>query len=75
LVRQAVSEFDGYFLFDAVPYGAYRLRLSPASAAALVAEGELGVSFRVDRKNVTARLGQVRIAARAESPEQLATKP
>jgi hypothetical protein len=75
VLRQTVSEFDGYFLFDSVPYGAYRLRLGAASAAALEAEGELGVSLRVDRKNVTARLGQVRIVARETGPARLATGP
>jgi hypothetical protein len=75
VVRQTASEFDGYFLFDSVPYGTYRLRLGPASAAALAAKGELGVSLRVDRKNVTARLGMVRIAAADEPLKRIATGP
>ena len=34
VVRQVQSDFDGYVLFDAVPYGDYRLRIGAASAAA-----------------------------------------
>lgn len=75
VVRQTVSEFDGYFLFDTVPYGEYRLRLGAASAAALRAAGELGVSFRIGRDSASARLGKVRIAAAAGPPTQVAAGP
>lgn len=34
VVKTALSEYDGYFLFEGVPYGRYTLRIAPASAAA-----------------------------------------
>lgn len=55
------TEFDGYFLFDRVPYGDYRVRLGKASAEAIGARGELGTQIRIDRKTPTARIGQLRL--------------
>lgn len=60
---RALSEFDGYFLFDRVPYGEYRLRVSAASAAALGARAELGTALRVDRAGPTVRVGLLRLEA------------
>ena len=75
VVRQTVSEYDGYFLFDSIPYGDYRLRLGAASAAALRADGELGVHLKLGRESASTRLGKVRIATAAEPPAKLATAP
>ncbi|MGH6786016.1 MAG: MSCRAMM family protein [Novosphingobium sp.] len=75
VAARTVSEFDGYFLFDSVPYGDYRLRLAPASAAALRAAGELGVALKLGRESASARLGKVRIAANPAPPAKLATAP
>lgn len=55
------SEYDGYFLFDSVPYGHYDLRLTEASATALGVSRELGLSVRVNRESPTARAGTVRL--------------
>ena len=59
--QRAQTEFDGYVLFDRVPYGEYRLRLTAASAAALGARTDLGVGARIDRARPSARLGTLRI--------------
>lgn len=61
VVRQVQSDFDGYVLFDAVPYGDYRLRVGAASAAALAVRTELDAAFRIDRSNPSLRLGRIRL--------------
>lgn len=61
VIAQAVSEFDGYFLFDQVPYGEYRLQLSQQSATALGVPRSTGFSLRLDRASPTARAGRVRL--------------
>ncbi len=63
VAARAVSEFDGYVLFDLIPYGAYRLRIAPASAAALGVKPELGAAIRIDRAHGTVRIGTVRLQA------------
>lgn len=73
VMRQVQSDFDGYLLFDTVPYGEYRLRLGAASAAALGVKAELGLAFRIDRANPSLRLGRIRLQAMA--PIQVAAAP
>lgn len=63
VVATTVSEYDGFFLFDRVPYGSYRLRLSAAVARQLQAAGELADRIVVGRANEIARLGLVRLEA------------
>ena len=58
------SEYDGYFLFDRVPYGDYRLRVGSASAMAIGARGDLDVALRLDRAKPTMHLGKVRAEPR-----------
>jgi hypothetical protein len=65
----ARTDFDGFFLFERVPYGDYRLRVSAESAAAAGIAPDLGVSLKVTTEHPVARLGsiqarlQTRIAA------------
>lgn len=61
VIRHGQSDFDGYLLFDAVPYGAYALRVGAASAAALRVSGELTGPLRIDRAQPSQRLGRVRL--------------
>ncbi|MEY4237884.1 MAG: hypothetical protein RL339_485 [Pseudomonadota bacterium] len=61
VVRQVQSDFDGYVLFDSVPYGDYRLRIGAASAAALGVKADLGGALRIDRANPSLRLGRIRL--------------
>ncbi|MEA3079608.1 MAG: hypothetical protein QOF05_1016, partial [Sphingomonadales bacterium] len=69
----ARTDFDGFFLFERVPYGAYRLRVNGASAGAAGIASDLGVSLQVTTEHSIVRLGSIqaqlqpRIAA-AELP-------
>ena len=69
----ARTDFDGFFLFERVPYGAYRLRVSGASAGAAGIVSDLRVSLQVTTERSIVRLGSIqaqlqpRIAA-AELP-------
>jgi hypothetical protein len=71
VVKTTRSEYDGFFLFEFVPYGSYRLRVAALSAnvigveVALPGLAELGkASGSVDLGIVTARAAQ-RIASNA----------
>jgi predicted aspartyl protease len=56
----AQSDFDGYFLFDKVPYGHYNVRIAVSSAKAIHAEIDLGASATVSGDKPTVRLGALR---------------
>lgn len=73
VVRQVQSDFDGYVLFDAVPYGDYNLRVGAASAAALGVKPDLGAVLRIDRANPSLRLGRIRLQILATA--QVAAAP
>jgi hypothetical protein len=66
----ARSDFDGFFLFESVPYGKYKLRLAKLSAAAIGVPIELGINATLDRNRPSLRLGEV--AAGAPLPFRLA---
>ena len=77
VAARAMSEYDGFFLFDRVAYGAYRLRLAPDSAKALgvlgQAMGDLATGVEVNPDRTIDRLGTIRLRepttiARARSP-------
>lgn len=61
VLLRAVSDFDGYLLFDSVPYGDYRLRLGKDTAAELQLPQDLGGAMRVDGRSPSLRLGRVRL--------------
>ena len=63
VVARAVSEFDGYVLFDSIPYGAYRLRIAPAAAGTLGVRSELGTAVKIDRAHGSVRIGTIRLEA------------
>ncbi|MFM2301834.1 MAG: hypothetical protein RLZZ84_1570 [Pseudomonadota bacterium] len=71
VLQRAASEFDGYVLFDAVPYGDYRLQLTAATAAAQGLRPVLAANIRIDRAHPSARLGRVRLEL-APLPSQVA---
>ena len=60
----ARSDFDGFFLFERVPYGRYTLRIGPASAAAVKIATTLGVSLEVTPEHNVVRLGAIQPAPR-----------
>ena len=76
-VETARTDFDGFFLFDRVPYGEYRLRVSAASAGAAKIVSELGVSFKVTTDHPVVRLGsiQARLQPRIASADLPAATP
>ena len=57
----AVSEFDGFFLFQRVPYGTYRLRIAGGAARTLSVERELAASVVISREQDVARIGVRRL--------------
>ncbi len=59
VIRETRTEFDGFFLFDGVPYGNYRLRIEKLSAQALRVSPAVGKSAIVDDDNQVARMGAV----------------
>jgi hypothetical protein len=75
-----ISEYDGFFLFDRVPYGSYRLRLSAAVARKLQVRDALAPAVTLGRESDIARLGVIRLegggmtVARADTPAP-ATEP
>jgi len=73
----ARSDFDGFFLFERVPYGSYRLRVSAASSAAAGIVSDLGVSLKVTTEHSIVRLGsiQARMQARIAAAEMPVATP
>lgn len=67
---QAVSDFDGYLLFDSVPYGDYRLRVDQKVAAMLGVRPEFLGALRIDAGQPSLRLGRVRLEAQPLPAQQ-----
>ncbi|WP_336985252.1 carboxypeptidase regulatory-like domain-containing protein [Altererythrobacter aquiaggeris] len=63
VVAQTVSEYDGFFLFDRVPYGAYSLRLKAADAKVLEVATSLSSPFILGKGMDLKRLGTIRMRA------------
>ena len=63
VAASVLSEFDGYFMFDRVPYGTYRLQLSAGAARALGAARDLGKMAVLSKDTSEARLGVLRLRA------------
>ena len=59
LVATARTDFDGFFLFERVPYGAYTVRISKDSAIAAKLIAELGVRLDVTADKAIVRLGGI----------------
>lgn len=58
---RTISDFDGYVLFDTVPYGQYRLRLADKSAAKLGLASRIGTDLLIDKAGPSQRLGRIRL--------------
>jgi hypothetical protein len=63
VVASALSEFDGYFLVERVPYGTYRLQISAGAARALGAARELGKTVALSNDKSDIQLGVLRLRA------------
>jgi hypothetical protein len=59
VIATARSDFDGFFLFESVPYGDYKLRLNKLSASVVGAPADLYTSVTLGKNSPTARLGRV----------------
>lgn len=59
VVRSTLTEFDGFFLFEGVPYGSYRVRIEKLAAQAVEVSAQLSAQAVVDDDNQIARLGVV----------------
>ena len=65
IVRARVrSDYDGYFLFESVPYGSYTLRIATLSAQVLAVDARL-VALTIDADHPRVNLGGLRLHARA----------
>ena len=61
VVATAQTDFDGFFLFERVPYGDYRIRLSSDSAQAAGLARELNVRVSVSAEKSIVRLGSIHV--------------
>jgi len=70
LVASTRTDFDGFFLFERVPYGDYHIRLSRDSAEAVGLARELGVRVSVSAAKSIVRLGSIHV----EPPPRVASR-
>jgi hypothetical protein len=61
LVAATMSEFDGFFLFERIPYGRYRLRVATDSARALSVSTKIENPVELGRGKDIARMGIIRL--------------
>ena len=73
VAASAMTEFDGYFLLERVPYGTYRLQLSAGAARVLGAVRDLGKTVVLTKERADVQLGTMRL--RAEQIVQVASAP
>lgn len=59
VVKTTRAEYDGFFLFESVPYGQYRMRVSAVAAGIVGVQPEISMAAQLDRKNPTVDLGQI----------------
>lgn len=60
-VATARSDYDGFFLFERVPYGSYRFRLVAASASAVAMSPAIDAQATVSPPKPVARVGSLRL--------------
>jgi hypothetical protein len=61
VVAGALTEYDGFFLFERVPYGSYKLQLSKDTERALGPAGELATGIEIGPRNTVGRVGTIRL--------------
>jgi hypothetical protein len=59
VVSTARTDFDGFFLFERVPYGTYFIHVNASSATAAKIGIDLGVKVVIDAKHTITRLGSI----------------
>ena len=63
-IATARSDFDGFFLFERVPYGEYRIRLAKETAEATGLAPDLKVKVSVSAAKSVVRLGSIQVEPR-----------
>jgi len=77
VIKRTRSEFDGYFLFESVAYGEYKIRISPLVADVLGVQSELNRIGSLDKDSPTFDFGtlvamrKVKIAQAEISEEEI----
>ena len=66
VIATTQSDFDGFFLFERVAYGTYRLRLTGESAAIAKVIADLRVTATVSADRSVARLGSIPVEPLAQ---------
>lgn len=61
VVATAQTDYDGYFLFERVPYGRYSVRIAAESATAAKVLPDLNLSAEVSEDKSVARVGSVEV--------------
>jgi hypothetical protein len=61
VVATTQSDFDGFFLFERVPYGAYKVRIAAESATVARVAQDLNVTAEVSEARSVARLGSIAV--------------
>lgn len=59
IVDTTRTDYDGFFLFDHVPYGSYSIQISKASADAVQVERDLNLHATVSHDRTVVRLGVI----------------
>jgi hypothetical protein len=75
VIREAQTEFDGFFLFDGVPYGSYTIRIAKLSAQAIEVSPILSGRVLVDEKNQVARMGTIVVVTNANMADSRIDQP
>jgi hypothetical protein len=60
----ARTDYDGYFLFERVPYGRYRIRLARSSAEAIGVSADLDLQVTVTDEHPVVRTGTTSLKAK-----------
>jgi hypothetical protein len=58
-IARTRSDFDGFFLFEAVPYGRFTVRIATLAAQASALDGRLAAQAQVSEKTPSVHLGVV----------------
>jgi hypothetical protein len=61
VIARAMSEYDGFFLFDRVVYGRYRLQLAPETQSALGMAPDLASVVELGPEKTVERLGTIKL--------------
>jgi hypothetical protein len=75
VVKTTRSEYDGFFLFESVPYGKYRLRISALASNVVRVNPDISVIAEINSKRSTADLGQIVVRDAVRIAEADVNKP